>query len=51
MIILIDECGKFYGASDQFISIIGNNFEEVLENMVNGVINTIEFKWDVIEDF
>lgn len=48
MVILIDENGKFYGASDQFIAIIGNNFEEVLSNMINGVINTEEFLWNTV---
>lgn len=51
MIILIDEDGAFYGASDQFIAVIGNNFEELLKNMINGVINTKEFVWHEIEDF
>jgi hypothetical protein len=51
MILLIDEDGKFYGANDQLIALIGNTFEEVLENMINGVINTREFIWDEIEDF
>jgi hypothetical protein len=50
MILLIDEEGKFYGASEQFIAVIGDTFEEVLENMINGVINTREFIWDEIED-
>jgi hypothetical protein len=51
MILLIDEDGKFYGANDQLIAVIGNTFEEVLENMIHGVINTKEFVWDVIEDY
>jgi hypothetical protein len=49
MVLLIDEDGKFYGANDQLIAPIGNTFEEVLENMINGVINTHEFIWDEID--
>jgi hypothetical protein len=49
LILLIDEYGKFYGANDQLIAVIGNTFEEVLENMIHGVINTHEFVWDEVD--
>jgi hypothetical protein len=49
LILLIDEEGKFYGVHDQLIAVVGDTFEEVLENMIHGVINTHEFIWDAID--
>lgn len=51
IIILIDENIKFYIVSEQYISPIGNNLEEMLNNIIHGIFNTKEFHWDEIEDF
>lgn len=47
--LLLDEQGFFYIASEEYIALIGYNFDEVLEIIINNSFSKLE--WNEIEDF